>query len=203
MSVLTVDPVRSSIERLEFALDNFEPHPGLRYLLRLRVLASEYAHRISGGQVPVRAASEAATYLAALENGEELRLSTIGIEQLQGLHGHTSGTLTPTPLRITSVAMRPNAPHARLRLTGATPPKVASRLTDLVEEIVRNPTLRRFEKIALAHFELLRTHPFTDGNGRASRALLTILLKNEYASRLTLGITKLMHAWFSPKVHAA
>lgn len=196
MSVTIIKPAPGPLELLESALDAAAVHPEVQRLLLLRILSSEFVHRIGSGQSASQAASETTTYLNALERMDDVRLESLSLEGMRTLHAISRGRSEPTPFRRVSVAMRPNLPGARLRLTGSTPDMVTARLEELLASIVRNPALDRFETIAFTYFELIRTHPFTDGNGRLCRLLLTTLLKNEFPSNVSIGITHLMRANF-------
>ncbi|MGA8840467.1 MAG: Fic family protein [Candidatus Aquilonibacter sp.] len=196
MSVTIIKPAPGRLDLLETVLDAVAVQPELERLLLLRILSSEYAHRVGSGEPPRQAASETATYLDALERMSDVRLEGLSLEGIRTLHAISRGRTEPTQFRRTSVAMRANLPGARLRLTGSTPDSVAPRLEELLSSIVRNHRLGRFEKIAFTYFELIRTHPFKDGNGRLCRLLLTTFLKNEFTSRMRIGITHLIRTNF-------
>jgi hypothetical protein len=73
---------------------------------------------------------------------------------------------------------------------------VLPRMEEVIRSIYRNPGLGRFERIALGYFEIIRTHPFEDGNGRLSRLLLTALVRREFHSHLLVNITRIMRSDF-------
>ena len=71
----------------------------------------------------------------------------------------------------------------RVRITGSefTPPspdKVPRLMKEFAELLKREPKglLESMEFAALAHFKLVDIHPFIDGNGRAARLLMNLLL---------------------------
>ena len=63
-----------------------------------------------------------------------------------------------------------------------TPPyKVHSEMNNLVYEIKNNKKFNTIELAAYSHHELVRIHPFVDGNGRTARLLTNlILMRNGY-----------------------
>jgi hypothetical protein len=192
----------NAISDLEAELDAFEPDEDLSRLLLFRILAIEFPHRVAGGRTPEQAAADMRHYLTALDLAESLSLGKIDLRAVQQLHGVLDGRSGPTPFRKIPVAVRPNFPGAAVRLTGTTPSDVVPRMEEMLEGIYRNPALKRFERIALGYFELIRTHPFEDGNGRLSRLLLTALIDHEFRSNVPLTITRVMRSDFR-RYHAA
>ena len=185
-----------AIHELESSLDSFEPHGELEPLLVLRILSSEFRHRLDEGGSRFGAAAETRSYLLALEVASSIRVDRFDLDALRSLHGALSARPDPTPFRVTSVAMRPKVSGARLRLTGSTPDTLVARLDDIVAGITHSSILGRFEKIAFTYFELIRTHPFEDGNGRLCRVLQTLYTRNEFASHVPLGLVNLIRTNF-------
>jgi hypothetical protein len=190
-----VVPIQAVI-KLEEALDSFRPHEELNRLLMVRCLMAEYLHRSAGGRSEAEAFLDVSRYLAAFRQAGSLALANVNLPALQALHATIAGRPEPTPVRVTPIAMRANMPGARLRATGAAPADILGRLEELNGEIIRNPALGRFEKIALGNFEFMRTHPFDDGNGRVGRLVLTALLASEFQSHIFLGITHVIRTNF-------
>ena len=61
-----------------------------------------------------------------------------------------------------------------------TPPyKVHSEMNNFVYEIENNKEFNAIELAAYAHHELVRIHPFVDGNGRTARLLMNLILMRE------------------------
>ena len=61
-----------------------------------------------------------------------------------------------------------------------TPPyKVHSEMDNLVHKIDNNKEFNAIELAAYAHHELVRIHPFVDGNGRTARLLMNLILMQE------------------------
>jgi hypothetical protein len=196
MSIAIIDARSRTIQELESSLDSFEPHSELEPLLLLRILSSEFHRRLDEGGSTCSATAETRNYLLALDMACGIRVARFGLDGMQVLHGLLAGRSEATPFRKTSVAMRAKIPGARLRLTGSTPDAVVPRLDDIVTAIVGSSRLGRVEKIAFAYFELIRTHPFEDGNGRVCRLLLTAALRNEFSSQVQLGIVNLIRTNF-------
>ncbi len=76
--------------------------------------------------------------------------------------------------------------RVQVYITGSeyTPPEsvaVPGLMSDLGEWLnsVETTALHPVERAALAHFRLVHVHPFTDGNGRAARLLMNLLLMRE------------------------
>ena len=185
------------IPELEAELDSFSCEEDISRLLLFRVLAIEYPHRTGGGSSPADAANEIRNYLAALSLAAlSLRRKEISLIMIQRVHARLSGRAEPTPFRNHSVAVRPNILGARMRLTGTAPWNVFPRMEEMLDNIYRNPALSRFERLAFGYFELIRTHPFEDGNGRLSRLLLTALIERAFRPGLILTITRVMRSDF-------
>ncbi len=185
-----------AITKLEAELDAFKPHEDLSRLQLFRMLAIEYPHRVAGGRTPEEAASDMKNYLTALSAAESLSFEAIDLASFQALHASLDGRGDPTAFRKTAVAVRVNAPGAPLRVTGTSPGDVTRRMEEMLARIYRNPALGRLERISLGYFELIRTHPFEDGNGRLSRLLLTALIKQGFRSGVWLTITRVMRSDF-------
>lgn len=63
------------------------------------------------------------------------------------------------------------------KLKTALPYRVSSEMNNLVYEINKNPkNYNPIELAAFAHHELVRIHPFVDGNGRVARLLCNLIL---------------------------
>ena len=61
-----------------------------------------------------------------------------------------------------------------------TPPyKVHSEMNNLVYKIENNKEFNTIELAAYVHHELVRIHPFVDGNGRTARLLMNLILMRE------------------------
>jgi Fic family protein len=198
----TADMAIEAVIELEKALDGFEPDGDLHKLLLLRVLMAEYQHRLGGGRTSAQAARDVSNYVATLSRFDSLSLDGIDVDVLRAVHAELDGLTLPTSLRQTSVGVRANVPGARIRVTGSPPSDVPRRLDEMIASIYRNPALGRFEKIAFGYFELIRTHPFKDGNGRLCRLLLSLLISREFRSRPLLSITTVMRADFA-RFHTA
>lgn len=82
--------------------------------------------------------------------------------------------------------------NVRVRILGAvfTPPdplKISRLMSELVGWI-NSEKLHPVELAALAHYRLVHIHPFADGNGRASRLLMNlILMKNGFPPAIVLN----------------
>jgi Fic family protein len=186
----------SRIAEIEEALDTFEPGPNLPALLQLRLLTGELNHRLHGGSDSVEASRDLARYVAALGYAESLSLETLDLVSISKIHAVLLGRPNPSTWRTMSVGARFNRPGSRLWLIGATPEDVAPRLEEMQRRISENVSLTRFERIALLHLELVKTHPFEDGNGRLVRLLAAALIKREFRSHIYLGITRIMKGDF-------
>ena len=186
----------TQILELEKSLDAFRPSDGLRAFLRLRLLAGEFDHRIGGGQTLENASEDVARFVQTLGLAEARSLDALDLAGIREMHAALLGRPLPSQWRKTSVAVRFNRPGSRLWLTGVTPSEIVPRLQEMHDSICRNPSLGRFERIALLHLELLRTHPFEDGNGRLSRLLLSAFIKREFASGIYLGLARIMKGDF-------
>ena len=184
------------IDALENQLSSFRPSSALPSLLLLRLLTGEFTHRARGSGDGAAASIDIVRYIRALESFEQLRLNKLQIADVQQLHAVLLGRNAPSAWRSTSVTVRFNRPGSRLWLAGVPPGDVGARLADLQKLIIESLQLTPFERIALLHLELLRTHPFEDGNGRLARLLPAILLRNEFEARLYLGITRIMRGNF-------
>lgn len=184
------------LEGLETSLDSFAPDPDLPALLQLRLIAGEFDHRVGGGGNPAGASADVTHYLSALARAEAISLAGMDVQSVRELHALLFGGKGPSELRHTPVAVRFNRPGSRIWSAGARPDEIVPRLEEMQTGILRNASLGRFERIALLHLELLRTHPFEDGNGRLCRLLLTALVRSEFASHVYLGITRIMKGNF-------
>ncbi|MFH1127618.1 MAG: Fic family protein [archaeon] len=82
--------------------------------------------------------------------------------------------------------------HVRVRIVGAvfTPPdpvKIERLMGELVEWM-NNENINAIELAALAHYKLVRVHPFGDGNGRTARLLMNlILMRNGFPPAVVLN----------------
>lgn len=65
------------------------------------------------------------------------------------------------------------------RLKTTPPYKVHSEMDTLAYEIENNKKFNPLELAAYAHHELVRIHPFVDGNGRTARLLMNLILMRE------------------------
>lgn len=184
------------VPELEKAIEAFTPDPALKPLLLFRLLTGEFIHRVRGGQADRDAADDVARYVATLEQCRELTLSKLDLARICEIHAMLLGERKPSSWRSKSVAVRFNRPGSRLWLAGAAPHEIGARLAEMHELIIRNSSLTRFERIALLHLELIRTHPFQDGNGRLCRLIPSALVASEFESNLYLGITRIMRSNF-------
>ena len=68
--------------------------------------------------------------------------------------------------------------YVLFRFTPAPPDEVLSQMEELVEWLNSDSTSRMepVEMAAIAHYKLVLTHPFVDGNGRTGRLLMNLVL---------------------------
>jgi len=65
------------------------------------------------------------------------------------------------------------------------PIKVPDKMDEFYQKLTASTKLSVLEKASMAHYELVKTHPFIDGNGRTARLLMNyILMLNNYAPAL-------------------
>jgi prophage maintenance system killer protein len=185
-----------AVLKVELELDASEPDPEIARLMLLRSLAAEYQHRRLGGRSPETALDDIQNLRTAIKGYGQLRLRDLDRPTLCALHGSLSGRTDASAVRETPIGVIPNAPGAKVLFTGAPAAEVASRVDETVTSLFGNASLSRFERIALGYFELIRTHPFEDGNGRLSRLLMAILLRNEFRFQMLLDVTHVMRTNF-------
>ncbi len=89
---------------------------------------------------------------------------------LKGISNHWAGRYKTTQNRIVGSKLKTTSPY-----------RVHSEMNNLAYEIENNKKFNPIELAAYAHHELVKIHPFIDGNGRTARLLMNlILMRNGY-----------------------
>lgn len=87
---------------------------------------------------------------------------------LKGISNNWAGKYKTSQNRIVESKLKTTAPY-----------KVHSEMDNLVHEIDINKKFNPIELAAYVHHELVRIHPFVDGNGRTARLLMNLILMHE------------------------
>jgi Fic family protein len=131
---------------------------------------------ITVGGKPLKYYLEATNHEKALEWVESIAKKTTKVDE-------------KTILEMHELIMRGISEYAgryrdkRVRIVGAifTPPGPEKLLKQMSEFMgwLRTTDLNAIEKAALAHYRLVKIHPFFDGNGRTARLLMNLMLFSE------------------------
>lgn len=84
---------------------------------------------------------------------------------LKGISNYWAGKYKTSQNRILGSKLKTTPPY-----------KVHSEMDNLAYEIENNKEFNEIELAAYAHHELVRIHPFVDGNGRTARLLMNLIL---------------------------
>lgn len=84
---------------------------------------------------------------------------------LKGISNYWAGRYKTSQNRILGSKLKTTPPY-----------KVHSEMNNLVHEVENNKKLNTIELSAYIHHELVRIHPFVDGNGRTARLLMNLIL---------------------------
>jgi len=87
---------------------------------------------------------------------------------LKGISNYWAGKYKTSQNRIVGSKLKTTPPY-----------KVHSEMNNLAYEIENNKKFNTIELAAYAHHELVRIHPFIDGNGRVARLLMSLILMRE------------------------
>ena len=87
---------------------------------------------------------------------------------LKGISNYWAGKYKTSQNRILGSKLKTTSPY-----------KVHSEMDKLIYEISENKGFNAIELAAYAHHELVRIHPFVDGNGRTARLLMNLILMRE------------------------
>ena len=87
---------------------------------------------------------------------------------LKGISNYWAGKYKTSQNRIVGSKLKTTPPY-----------KVHSQINNLVYEIKNNKEFNAIELSAYIHHELVRIHPFVDGNGRTARLLMNLILMRE------------------------
>src|SRR3989339_2183356 len=101
---------------------------------------------------------------------KEADILTLHRLTLKGISDYWAGRYKTSQNRIVGSKLKTTPPY-----------KVHSEMNNLVYEIKNNKKFNTIELAAYSHHELVRIHPFVDGNGRTARLLTNlILMRNGY-----------------------
>jgi len=87
---------------------------------------------------------------------------------LKGISNYWAGKYKTSQNRILGSKLKTTSPY-----------KVHSEMDKLIYEISENKDFNAIELAAYAHHELVRIHPFVDGNGRTARLLMNLILMRD------------------------
>ena len=148
----------------------------------------DQAEKVLAGQDVVardRDIQEVINYRKAIEFISEIRIKDEGLrineETIRKLHKITVNKILPSEkcgeYRKTQVVVKNN----QTGQVSFRPPEastIPSQIKDLLVfiESSRNQDIHPVLKSGIVHYELVRIHPFLDGNGRVARALSTLIL---------------------------
>ena len=143
-------------------------------------------------------AFEVINYIAATQTGlEQIKHAQITTPLIKELHHtllqNTRGSrLTPGHLRTKQVWIGPpQSPIHEADFVPPPPDQVQLHLQELDRFIVTNQDLPVLVKIGLVHAQFETIHPFTDGNGRIGRLILTLMLcKSEVLQHPVLYLSR-------------
>lgn len=158
---------------------------------RLRASFSLIRHR-SECYARAEAQHSAALYYEALQAIRPGALSVNLCAELVRMHGMLTGVSAPAPFRQSGAAVRSASKTSRLYLIPIPASSIVAALRDLSESIYRHDGLSPVERIALTYLEILRIHPFEDGNGRLARLFLSTASVELMAAAPPLDITRVM-----------
>jgi Fic family protein len=146
----------------------------------------DQAEKVLAGQEVVareRDIQEVINYRKAMEFIEEIRekRQEINGELVKRLHKITVNKILPTEkcgeYRKTQVVIK-NSQTGQVSFRPPEASQVQLQINELLAfiEISRNQDIHPVLKSGIVHYELVRIHPFLDGNGRVARALATLIL---------------------------
>ena len=112
-----------------------------------------------------------ASFVKEKRNIREADMLSLHEITLKGISEHWAGKYKTSQNRILGSKLRTTPPY-----------KVSSEMASLVHSLNANPdNYNPLELAAFAHHELVRIHPFVDGNGRVARLLCNlVLMKHGY-----------------------
>lgn len=119
--------------------------------------------------------------IESIESGIRNNESGINEETIKEIHRLTVNNILPPEkcgvYRITRVVVK-NSRTQEVSFRPPPPDTIKSSVSELLAflESPRQQDLHPVLKSGIAHYELVRIHPFVDGNGRVARALSTLIL---------------------------
>ncbi|WP_380677467.1 Fic family protein [Salinigranum sp. GCM10025319] len=126
-------------------------------------------------------AAEVLNYVRATQHGlERISESEISLELLKTLHGILmtdvrGGQKNPGEFRPDQRAIGSRNPR-EARFVPTAPHRVPYEMENLIQYIQSGPQFDPLIDISLIHYQFETIHPFTDGNGRMGRLLITLLM---------------------------
>jgi hypothetical protein len=151
------------------------PHHSLSALLLARAVNAQVATKRLAGE-SIKAAHDAAQRYARALRYSTLTCGSQTLEQICGLYELVMDRI-PALYRTTGMFVTSHAhPDQRIAID-VLPQIIPSALAKIDTSIARNAGLDDCSRIALTYFEVLRIHPFADGNGRVASALANFELR--------------------------
>lgn len=170
----------------------------LQRLLLLRAVFGQLSHRLRGGDELSQARTAALHYFAALQD-IEVDLSSMGLAALLcSLHGLLSGSLASSTYRGGGAAVKAPGNGSKLFPVSTHHKNIAGALDDITQSIYLNEALDPMDRVALTYYELLRIHPFEDGNGRLARLFCSYACKHLLHTPQIVDITFAMRSQMRP-----
>ena len=162
----------------------------LRGLLVSRSAHAQARIAMSGGRDREQAEADAARYAVTIDDVTQVdeRLSLRA--WLSDIHSALTGSASD--FRDTEIVLRSHnsTPIERPILVQAS--DVPRAIEKLESTIYRNAALGSIERISLLYYEVLRVHPFSDGNGRTARVLVAGMLRSLHRSDHSLDLAPLL-----------
>lgn len=117
-------------------------------------------------------------FLTRKKEIREADILTLHRITLKGISEYWAGRYKTSQNRIVGSRLKPTPPY-----------KVGSEMGNLVHSINTNPEkYNAVELAAFAHHELVRIHPFVDGNGRVARLLCNLILMGKGYPPITIRV---------------
>jgi hypothetical protein len=157
--------------------------PDIDNLLVLRASLAQRSYRLAAGYSELESTSTAQRYCQALALDPRGLLDGDLVDVLRRIHAMVTG-MHNEPLRSKSASVRAKRSDAVSHSIRFPARHIERALRELDRTIYSNVRMDPTSRAALVYYEVLKIHPFQDGNGRLARLLFNMMLRRSLGTPL-------------------